>query len=86
MFVDYEGDVNDLLAQAEAAADPTALLQEVNDLIQQMKLEVRTMAGGEKATSLATVQVRPWVAVKVVVERFTVFRGVGLTGRRFLDS
>ena len=57
MFVDYEGDVNDLLAQAEAAADPTALLQEVNDLIQQMKLEVRTMAGGEKATSLATVQV-----------------------------
>ena len=29
MFVDYEGDVNDLLAQAEAAADPTALLQEV---------------------------------------------------------
>ena len=57
MFVDYEGDVNDLLKQADSAADPTELIAEAKDLIQQMKLEIRTMSGSEKTSSQATVQV-----------------------------
>ena len=56
MFVDYGTDVRELLQQAEAAADPTELLTEARDLIAQMKLEVRTMGGGEKASALSTVQ------------------------------